>query len=191
MLTSARVWVFGWRQISASRMVVWVHTRVAIPKRWYRYRGTIIGGAALFICVALGCGGGGGSAGGSGGGPGLATPSITITTSSARVAFQGSVTLTATVTSSRSLSGTVTFAQNGVNFAAGTPVVNGQATVSVSNYGLPQIVTFTAAYSGDANNLPAQTQSRVMEVFQGTLPVLIQGQTGGLTRNATFPVILQ
>ena len=75
--------------------------------------------------------------------------------------------------------------------AAGVPVVNGQATVSVSNQGLRQIVTFTATYSGDANDLPAQSPTGVMEVFQGTLPVLVQGQTGGLTRNATFPVVLQ
>jgi len=105
-----------------------------------------------------------------------------------------SITITAAPTSqqSRPLSGTVTFAQNGVNFpAAAVPVVNGQASVSVPNDGLPQIVSFTAAYSGDTNNLPAQTPAGVIEVFQGTLPVLIQGQTVGLTRNATFTVILQ
>lgn len=160
---------------------------LAVPRRSYRYQGAV-GGAAFFICVAMGCGGGGG---GGGGGSGQVTPSISIATSSARLAFQSNATLTATVTSSRTLSGTVAFAQNGVNFATGVPLVNGQATVSLSNQGLPQIVTLTASYSGDANNLPAQTPAGVVEVFQGTLPILVQGQTGGLTRNATFPVTLQ
>ena len=175
-----------WWFLSWSSVFTFLALLIA-QKRRASYLLTIVAAIAL-ICLVLGCGGGGGNGGGGGG---ATKPTISIATSNSRVPFQGSFNLTATVTSSKPLTGTVTFAQNGVNFGSGVPLVNGQATISEPNFGTPQIVTFTASYSGDNRNAPAQTAMGVVEVYQGTFPLLVQGQTGGMTHLATFPVVLQ
>jgi hypothetical protein len=151
---------------------------LGVPNRRRRFRAAFFAGVIGIISFTLG-------------GGGLAATSISITTTTAKIPFGGSTTLTATVTSRNPLTGTVTFYQNGTAFTSGVPVVAGQVSLNMPNFGLPMIVNFTASYGGDAQNSASQTATGVTEVYQGSLPVLIQGQTGGLTRMNTVDVVLQ
>jgi len=136
-------------------------------------------GAMCLLCLALGCGGGGARAGGVGGGgvtpPGPTT--ITLTTSNAKVAQGTPFTITATITASNALSGTVTFYDFGTS-VNGVPVVNGQAQTGAGYINIIGIHQITATYSGDAHNLTS-TSSVLTQVLTGTIAIPIQGSTGG------------
>ena len=148
------------------------------------------------VTFALGCGGGasstttgvGGNSGGAGGGS-SASPvptSIALVTSNAKVAQSQPFLITATVTSTKPLTGNVTFYNFGVPIA-GFPISNGEAQVGgpgyINNIGLYQI---TASYSGDANNQPS-TSSALTQVITGTFPTTLQARTGSDVH--TVPVI--
>jgi len=89
-------------------------------------------------------------------------------------------TITATVTGTESLTGTISFYDYRTQiFAGDIPVFNGQ--VQATNYGYVYglgIHQFLAKYNGDTNNLPS-TSSVLTQVVTGTMPVTIQGATGG------------
>jgi hypothetical protein len=181
---------WDWWSLGIISVVLCIYL-LGIPNRRRRFRAAFFAGVVGMIGLGLGCGGGGGGGGnGGGGGGGLAATSTTITTTSPKIAFGRSTTLTATVTG-KNPTGSVTFYQNGVAFGSTVPVVAVQASLIMPNFGTPMIVSFTASYSGDAQNRASQTATGVTEVFQGSLPVLIQGQTGGLTRMDTVDVVLQ
>jgi hypothetical protein len=106
--------------------------------------------------------------------------------------------LTATVTSSKPITGTVIFngAQLAFPYPNGVPVVNGVAsyTASVGPGSLQFPVgtyNITAQYGGDTNNQPSQTVTGVNEVFTGTTLVTIVGQTGSISHEANVVVTLQ
>ena len=152
-----------------------------------RYRSAFRFGLACLFCFALGCGGGSsgviGGGGGTGGGGG-STPvptTITLTTSNAKVAQNQQFLITATVSSSSSkpLTGTVTFYNFATPIVGGIPLSNGQAQTGgpgyINNPGLYQI---TATYSGDPNNL-SSTSAALAQVITGTMPATIQANTGG------------
>src|SRR5215472_2529122 len=181
---------------------------LGIPGRQPRYRAAFFAGTVCVLTLALGCGGGsgvggGGGSGSGGGGSGGPVPTtISITTSNAKVpASGGSFTLTATVTSSMPITGTVLFsgAQLSFPYPNGVPVTNGKAVYAV-NLGQgpfpanwPPVGTYsiTAQYSGDTNNLPSQTATGVNEVFTGTILVTIRGTTGSLSHDTNVAVNLQ
>jgi hypothetical protein len=124
---------------------------------------------------------------------------ISISTSNAKVPSSGgSFTLTATVTSSKPVTGTVLFsgAQVAFPYPNGVPVVNGVAsyTVNVGSGGLQFPVgtySITAQYNGDSNNLPSQTTTGVNEVFTGATLLTVRGQTGSLSHDTNISVTLQ
>jgi len=115
-------------------------------------------------------GGGGSSA------PGPTT--VTLTTSSAKVAAGAPLLITATVTSAKPLTGTITFYNFGTALAGAFPVANGQAQTGQGYLNNPGVYQVTATYSGDAANL-ASTSAPLIQVLTGTFPVTIQGNTGG------------
>ena len=140
--------------------------------------------AAFALCllsVALGCGGGGGG--------GVITPptrggssppvptAISLTTTNAKVAAGAPLLVTATVTSTKALTGTITFYNFG-NAVSGGPIVNGQSQTGQGYINNPGIYQITATYSGDAQNL-ASSSAPLIQVLTGTFPVTIQGATGG------------
>ena len=143
-----------------------------------KFRAALAVGTACLVCFALGCGSSG-VTGGEGGGGGTPLPtSITLTTSNAKVAQNTQFLITATVTSSKPLTGTINFYNFGTPIVSGIPPTNGQAQTGsgyINNLGLYQI---TATYSGDANNL-ASTSAPLTQVLTGTMPVTIQASTGG------------
>jgi Pro-kumamolisin, activation domain/Bacterial Ig-like domain (group 3) len=152
--------------------------------------------ATLFLLsFVLGCGGGGASivTGGSGG---PVATSVTLATSNAKVPSAGSFTLTATVTSTKNPTGTVDIWQGhpsqGIGVATSVPIVNGVASVNVTNYYAgPGIYEFWAQYNGDSNNLPSQTTVNVQEALTGTAYGNYMAQTGGLSHTARLTINLQ
>ena len=171
----------GW-SLAATSAVALVFL-LGMPNRRRRYRGALFASMLCLAGVVLGCGGGGG------GGPVPTT--ITVSTSNSKVPAGAPFTLTAKVTSSKALTGTVTFLQNGTQNDGAVTLVNGQATLIPTTYSEIGAYTYTASYSGDANNLPSQTTTGVTEVFTGTIPVLVQAQTSTLVHTATVNVNLQ
>jgi len=142
----------------------------------------------------LGWGGGGGGGGVGGGGVPVPT-SITLTTSNAKIAAGGSFTLTATVSSTKAVTGTVDIFQGplGQGSGIGPPItaVNGKASALVATYYSPGAYPFWARYNGDTINLPSQTTTGVEQVFTGTATANYVGQTGGLSRQGTITINLQ
>jgi subtilase family serine protease len=137
--------------------------------------------ALCLVSFALGCGGGGG--GGivtppTGGGSSPPVPTtISLTTSNAKVAAGAPLLVTATVTSTKALTGTITFYNFGTP-VSGAPIANGQAQTGQGYINNPGIYQITATYSGDAAN-QASTSAPLIQVLTGTFPVTIQGATGG------------
>jgi hypothetical protein len=172
---------------------------VGIPGRRRRIRAALFSASLCLIGVVLGCGSAGGSSGsggngggGSGGGGGTpAQPTITLTASSAKIPVFTSITLTATVTSTKPLSGTVTFSAFNDSYPSEpVPVVNGIASATIKPFVNVGVYAATATYSGDANN-NAATSSPINLALTGSTAVGVTGQTGGLSRSVSVPVTLQ
>jgi hypothetical protein len=141
-------------------------------------------GMICMLLLAIGCG----SSGGNGGGGPVPT-TLTLTTSAVKVPSGSMVTMTATVHSTQSPTGTVTLGEPGLQLASGT-VINGTATFQFPNLPVGTHV-ISAAYSGDANNQGSQTNGSISEVITGTVPITISGVSGTLTNNATMSVTIQ
>ena len=160
-----------------------------IPGRRRRVRIIFGMSAACLLYFALGCGGGGG--GGGGGGRTMPTPtSVTLTTSNASVPQSGNATITAAVTGSSLLPGTVSFFDYGSQVAGPFPLSNGVVEIGsnyLSSIGVHQV---TAKYSGDQNNL-ASTSSVLVQTITGTFPATIQGATGADTHTLQVTVGIQ
>ncbi|MDP9337711.1 MAG: Ig-like domain-containing protein [Acidobacteriota bacterium] len=98
---------------------------------------------------------------------------------------------TATVTSSKPLTGTITFWETGNNGALTPPLLlsNGTARTQL-NFGLPGIHQVHAEYSGDAQNQKSQSAT-VTIVATGTSYVQVTGTTGPLTHYGSVDVTIQ
>jgi hypothetical protein len=159
---------------------------LGLPGRRKRFRAALGLSVVCLLFFALGCGGGsggtgGGDGGGGGGGGGTPQPqptSIALTTSNAKVAQNAQFIITATVTSSKPLTGTVNFYNYGSPVNGGIPPTNGQAQTGSGYINNPGLYQITATYSGDASNSPS-TSAPLTQVITGTMPVTIQGNTGG------------
>ncbi len=135
--------------------------------------------AAGLLCIAAsipGCGGGGG---GSAPPPPPPPPqkvvsTTALTSTTPKVDQFTPSTITATVTSSKAVTGSVSFTANG--FSWGTvALVNGVASTQVANLPIGTI-PINAAYSGDANNLPSNATFN--QTTTGTLQMFVIAQTG-------------
>ncbi|HSY31981.1 MAG TPA: Ig-like domain repeat protein [Verrucomicrobiae bacterium] len=160
------------------------------PVRGRRYRFLAALTACSVIVAALGCGGGSTTTSVGGG---VVTPvatvptSIAITLANNKVPLGGSISATATVTSSQPVTGEITF----VDSFGGkhVPIVNGvaQAQLTMSSVGIDQI---TAQYYGDALNQPS-TSASVFAVATGQSYVNVIGSTGPLSHSAAVTVTIQ
>lgn len=159
--------------------------------RLSRRRRIVLGAAsALIASIAIGCGGGGSS---SGGGGGIAAPtatSITLTTPSTKAPNTSPPTIQAKVSSSKTVTGTVTFLDQGTTL--GTVNVQADGTAPISMAGLPiGTHVITASYSGDANNLSSKTNGALNQVITGSTTLFVIGTTGGLTNQTSILVTIQ
>jgi len=144
-------------------------------------------GACSVIVAALGCGGGSSSTGGGGGTVTQVPTSIAITIPTSKVPQGSSVTATATVTSSKPLTGTILFSDSNVGITV--PIANGSAQAQLALYsvGIDQI---KATYSGDALNQPSTSPS-VIAVGTGQSAVSVTGTTGPLSHSVLVNVTIQ
>lgn len=143
-------------------------------------------GMAGLLFLVLSCG----SSGGGGGGGGQVPTTLTLTTSSVKVAAGTSFTLTATVHSTNSVTGTVSFNDNtlGTNIQ-GVPV-NGVATVQLNEM-LIGTHMMSAQYSGDQNNNSSQTNGSISQVITGTGQLFVNATGFASSHSSTVNVTIQ
>ena len=162
-------------------MLLWL-----MPAHKRSYRVALGLAASCVVALALGCGEGGG-----GNNPVPTTVSITASATKIPAANMSSLTLTATVTSSKAVTGTVNFWENGNDGALAPPatLVNGTATAQVA-LPFPGTHEIYAQYSGDANNRGSQS-STIDVVATGSARAQIQGTTGPVTNHSSVYVTIQ
>jgi subtilase family serine protease len=139
------------------------------------------------LCFAISCGGGGSAStggsggGGGGGGGGPAVTTTTLSTTSTKLAPGGTATLTITVKSPNTATGTVCFFDASYGLTNCPTLVSGTAQEQITNTGsgpaVPGTHVFTAQYFGDANN--QQSQSGQLNIVDtGTTSQGFCGQNG-------------
>jgi len=90
------------------------------------------------------------------------------------------VSLTANITSSKAVTGNVTFFVDGsTGFSVSSSVVSGVAQFQLTGLTVG-VHTVTAQYSGDTENLSSQTKGSLNIAVTGQTGVGVQGNTGGL-----------
>jgi len=166
---------------AALLMLLWL-----MPAHKRSYRVALGLAASCAVALPFGCGGDGG-----GNNPVPTTVSITASATKIPAANTPSLTLTATVTSSKAVTGTVNFWENGNDGALAPPatLVNGTATAQVA-LPFPGTHEIYAQYSGDANNRASQS-STIDVVATGSAYAQIQGTTGPVTHYSSVYVTVQ
>ena len=161
------------------------------PARGKRTLRRVVFAMGAVLVLAIGCGGGGGS-GGSGGGSSTQVPtSIAISVPKPKAGQDGLLSVSAKVTSSKPLSGTVTF----FSVALGTmssdiPVTaDGSANFQLI---LPELGYYQiyARYNGDLNNL-ASKSGNVAAAKTGSTQVALVGVNNAETQSVSIPVTIQ
>jgi len=158
-----------------------------------RYRFLVALAACSVIIAAFGCGGGSTTTGGGGGEitqvPTVPT-SIAVTLANNKAAEGEPLSTTATVTSSKPITGTVTFwdAANNQTLSDPLSITNGAVQAKLLlPLGVHQIY---ARYSGDALNQPS-TSASVIAVATGKASVIVTGTTGPLWHIAVVNLTIQ
>lgn len=169
------------------------------PARKHRQLGT---GTAMIclLCLVVGCGGasisgsngngGGGNGGGGNGGSGPVPTSLTISTSSIKVPYGTTATITATVNSARPVTGSVQISDTTGNTGTTISLVNGTGTTQLGFFNVG-VHTLTGQYSGDGNNLPSSTNGSISQVVTGTNQMYVFGSTSILSRETQLAVTIQ
>jgi Pro-kumamolisin, activation domain/Bacterial Ig-like domain (group 3) len=138
------------------------------------------------LSFTVGCGGGSGNQGG--GGPSLS--STAITASATKIAQNAALTLSATVTSTGTPSGSVNFTST-CNYSESATLANGTAQIQVPANGIGVgTCAFTAQYNGDASHSASKSGSLDV-AFTGTTSVTVLAQTSTDTHPIQVNVTLQ
>lgn len=162
------------------------------PHRSRRHRFLAALAACSVIVAALGCGGGSTTTSAGGGitqVPAVPT-SIVVTLANNKASEGVPISTTATVTSSKPITGTVTFwdAANNQTLSDPLSITNGAVQAKfLLPLGVHQIY---AQYSGDPLNLPS-TSNSVIAVATGTASVIVTGTTGPVSHYAAVTVTIQ
>jgi len=117
--------------------------------------------------------------------------SLTLTTSGLKVPSGTNFTLTATVKSTKPVTGWVNFFDSGQGLST-APVVNGVATTQIFIQAIGTHA-LSAQYIGDSNNQPSRTNGSISQVITGTAQMSVTG-TGtvtGLIHFSTINVTIQ
>ncbi len=181
-ISKPRAWRLGGSCVfTVLLMLLWL---MSAPKRSYRVALGLA--ASCVVALAYGCGEDDG-----GNNPVSTTISIRASATKIPAGRTPSLTLTATVTSSKTVTGTVSFWENGNDgaFAPPATLVDGTATAQVS-LEFPGTHEIYAQYSGDANN--RGSQSSIFDVVAtGSAHVEIQGTTGPVIHKSSVDVAIQ
>ncbi len=157
-----------------------------------RTRGYRIAMGLATVCMfglILSCGTGVGGGGGGGGGN-LISTSVSLTTSGTKVPSTAPPTLQVKVSSSRAVTGLITFYDQGASIGFANVLSDGTATLQPTGLYVGTHA-ITASYAGDANNLPSKTNGSLYQVITGTATLVINGTTGSLTNQASMQVTIQ
>ena len=151
---------------------------LSLPRR--RARAAVAFGLICILGFTVSCGGGGGSVGGGGGGGG--TPAITstqLTVSSTKVAANGSITVSATV-SGGTPNGSVQFFVDGIGIGSLAPVTSGTTgNITVAAANAPAFLPIVGTHSLSARYLGTTTTQASQS---GALSVTVTGTTSfGIT----------
>ncbi len=152
-------------------------------------------GMVCLLCLVLGCGagnGGAGGGGGGGGGGGQSSTSLTLSTSAVKMPYGTTVSFTATVYSSKPVTGTINIFDSSVstNGLASALVVNGTATFQI-NYLTVGTHVISAQYAGDSNNQPSSTIGSINQVITGTTSIFVNGTSPNLFNSTPINVTIQ
>jgi len=157
-----------------------------------RYRAALGLGLVCLLSFTLGCGGGG-SGGGGGGGPVATTTQLTV--SSTKVAANGMITVSATVTGGTP-TGTVQFMVDGTAVGSAAPLTGGSTgNITVTAANAPAFLpivgthTVTAQYSGSSTTMASQSGTLKVTVT-GTTQVAITGTSGATTANGNVSLTI-
>ncbi len=157
--------------------------------------------AAAFLVAGLACGGGGGSSGGistagggdnsGGGGSGTGAPvstTTTLTASAIRVPGGSPLTLTASVASSVSVTGSVIFFDGGTQIGQ-VAVSDNQAQLVISTLSVGTH-SITAVYGGDTKNLQS-TSSFVSPLVTGTVQFPVTATSGRQSQTIMMDLMIE
>jgi hypothetical protein len=144
-----------------------------LPSRRRALRPMLALGCAGLLSFAIGCGGASGS-----GPPAVTTTTLSVPSTKVAQA-SGQMTLTARVSSSKTVTGTVNFASSNCFVNNSGVVTNGIAQLIVNTGFIPPgTCTFNAQYSGDQNNQPSQSGNLNIAVTgNNTQPITAQTST--------------
>jgi hypothetical protein len=170
-----QIWAKPWLPWSGGTGIA-VLLLLCVPRR--RARAAI---ALGLICFTVSCGGGGGEGGG--GTPPPVVTSTQLTVSSTKVAANGSITVSATV-SGGTPNGSVQFFADGIGIGGLAPVTNGTTgNITVTAASAPAFLPIVGTHSVSARYLGSTTTQASQS---GTLSVAVTGTTS-LTITGTAP----
>ncbi|MCP3469353.1 Ig-like domain repeat protein [Bradyrhizobium sp. CCGUVB1N3] len=115
-----------------------------------------------------------------------ASPTLSVSPSSSSVAYASSLTLTATLSSGYSPTGTVTFYDNGTSIGTGT-VSGTTASLTVSSLSVGSHA-ITASYGGDSNNNTASGATTVT-VIQATPSIALNASSTPTSNGASVALV--
>jgi Bacterial Ig-like domain (group 3)/IPT/TIG domain len=175
---------YGWWTLSGGAGFAAIFL-LLLPGR-KRYRAAFGLGLVCVLSFALGCGG----SGGGGGGGGLTATVTHLTVSSTKVAANGSLTVSATVTGGNPL-GTVQFFLDGAGISPTSPL-SGGTTGNITLTAATQLIgthTLSAHYLGDASTMPSQSGTLNITVT-GTANLPITGTSGSATASSNVSLTI-
>jgi hypothetical protein len=182
-----RVFLLG-TVLAASLLLLGLLASFTRRRSGYAVRNGVCAAALGYVMgMALGCGGGGGG--------GIITPPQPVPTTTmlsspaAKVAAGSMVNFTATVSSSKALTGSVTFFAGGAQIGNPVLLVAGSAQAQIS-LPFPGATAISATYSGDANNL-SSSSATFYEVTTGSTVFNVNAQTGVNNHQANVTITIQ
>jgi hypothetical protein len=116
--------------------------------------------------------------------------SIVLTSSNSKSASGSTLTLYATIQSSRTLTGTVSFLDGSTTIASSAPIKNGIAVLNINSLSVGTH-PLTAVFTGDSGNLPSQSSDVLQQTITGTFPLTVNVTSAALTHQVTVPVTIQ
>ena len=149
-------------------------------------------GCACLLSFAIGCGGGAsGNGGGGGGGGGGSVPTTTVlSVQSTKVTQMAGLTLTATVDSSRPVTGSIRLTSANCNVSLDYQLQTGTQQVFNPGFLPVGICTFVANYEGDPNNFPSQSGS-LNVALTGTVNMQVSASTSVVSHPVSLGVTIQ
>jgi hypothetical protein len=156
---------------------------LVLPRSQRSFRAVLGLGLVSLLSFALGCGGGSSES------PPVSTTTM-LSTSSVKTAQGTFVTLTATVSSTKPVSGNVTFSSSNCGYSNVLGLIGGTVQTQTNPLLAPGTCIFLAQYAGDAHNQPSQSGNLNIAVT-GNTQQQIMAQTSTLSHGISVNITIQ